>query len=197
MTKNNHKTTNDKDASINRDFLLWAEIKKGNSEALSEMFYKYYDDLFFYGKKFTCDNNRIEDTIQNVFIKIWEYRNKNYGVVYIKTYVFKIFRNELLRKKNKLIFSSLVQNNSKYLDKNFSISCEDLIIEKETRSEEKALISDLLKILSPRQKEIIYLKFYLNFSNTEISNTLSINKQSVSNMLNRIFIDLRKKIKKQ
>ncbi|MBE9469494.1 MAG: sigma-70 family RNA polymerase sigma factor [Bacteroidetes bacterium] len=197
MIENNYKTTNNKDASPNRDLLLWAEIKKGNSEALSEMFYKYYDDLFFYGKKFTNDNNRIEDTIQNVFIKIWEYRNKNYSVDYVKTYVFKIFRNELIRKKNKLTFSSLLQSNSNCLDKNFSISCEDLIIEKETRSEKKALISDLLKNLSPRQKEIIYLKFYLNFSNTEISNTLSINKQSVSNMLNRIFTELRKKIKKQ
>ncbi|MCD6112122.1 MAG: sigma-70 family RNA polymerase sigma factor, partial [Bacteroidales bacterium] len=92
---------------------------------------------------------------------------------------------------------TLISDDFKYSDKNFIISIEDLIIEKETRLEKKKLISTLLKNLSPRQREIIYLKFYMNFSNTEISNTLSINKQSVSNLLNRIFISLRKEIKKQ
>lgn len=194
MEKNSNNFQKNLDSSNKKDTQLWDEIKKGKSEALSEMFYKYYDDLFFYGEKLTNNNAHIADTIQNIFIKIWETRHKNYNVIYVKTYVFKIFRNELL-KKNKLIFSSLIQN--KYSVKNFTISVEDLIIEKETRLEEKTLISTLLKKLSPSQREIIYLKFYLNFSNTEISNTLSINKQSVSNLLNRIFISLRKEIKKQ
>ena len=182
------------DLLIKSDIQLWDGIKKGNSEALSEMFHKYYEDLFFYGKKLTNNNAHIADTIQNVFIKIWEKRHKNYNVIYVKTYIFKIFRNELL-KKNKLIFFSLIKDN--YSPKDFTISIEDLIIEKEERLEEKTLISTLLKKLSPRQREIIYLKFYLNFSNTEISNTLSINKQSVSNLLNRIFTSLRKEIKMQ
>ncbi|RLD63894.1 MAG: hypothetical protein DRJ01_02470 [Bacteroidetes bacterium] len=194
IEKKTNSVKNKQEFSIKSDIQLWNEIKEGNSKALSEIFYKYYDDLFFYGKKLTNNNAHVADTIQNVFIKIWETRHKNYKVRYVKTYVFKIFRNELL-KKNKLIFSSLIQD--KYSVKDFTISVEDLIIEKERRLEEKTLISTLLKKLSPRQREIIYLKFYLNFSNAEISNTLSINKQSVSNLLNRIFISLRKEIKNQ
>ena len=197
MKKKNNNAQEYQKESPERDVQLWDEIKKGNSEALNELFYKYYEDLFFYGKKITNQNEHIADTIQNIFIKIWEARSKNSEVTYVKTYLFKIFRNELLNKGHKLTFYSLTSDNYNYLVKNFTISTEELIIEKETDLETKTLISNLLKGLTSRQREIIYLKFYLNFSNTEISNTLSINKQSVSNLLNRIFITLRKEIKKQ
>jgi len=197
IEKKRNSVKNKQELSIKRDILLWNEIKKGNSDALNEMFYKYYDDLFFYGEKLTSNNAHVADTIQNVFIKIWETRHKNYNVIYVKTYVFKIFRNELLKKKHKLTLYALILDSYSYSVKNFAISTEDLIIEEEICIEKKALISNLLKKITPRQREIIYLKFYLNFSNAEISNTLSINKQSVSNLLNRILTSFRNEIKKQ
>lgn len=177
------------------DIQLWNEIKKGNADALSTLFYRFYEDLFFYGEKLTSNKDRIADTIQDIFVKLWESRANNSDVSFVKAYIFKVFRNKLLKKKSKLIICSLISNDFNYSDKKLIISCEDLIIGKEIKSEVKTSINTILKKLTPRQREIIYLKFYCDFSNTEISNTLSIEKQSVSNMLYRIFKSIRKKIK--
>ncbi len=89
--------------SIKSDLQLWNEIRKGNPDALSKLFYRFYEDLFFYGTRLTCNNAHIADTIQDIFLKIWELKNKNSNVTYVKAYIFKIFRNKLLKEKQKSI----------------------------------------------------------------------------------------------
>ncbi|MCD6112165.1 MAG: sigma-70 family RNA polymerase sigma factor, partial [Bacteroidales bacterium] len=105
MNNNIHKYSN---LSNKSDLQLWNEIREGNSDALSKLFYRFYEDLFFYGKKLTNDNAHIADTIQNIFLKIMELKNKNSNVTYVKAYIFKIFRNKLLKKKQKSLIYTLI-----------------------------------------------------------------------------------------
>lgn len=189
VTKN-HEFSNMSDSE------LWNELKKSNPDALHVLFYRYYNDLYFYGTKLANDNNLIIDTIQDLFLNLWENKKRLSDVQHIKAYLFQIFRNKLLKtpQKNTSIFS--LKDISKIPEKEFIISQEDIIIEQETRSQISKTIITVLEELTDKQKEILYLKFYCNLSNTEISQTLSINKQSVSNLLNRSINTLRKKIKK-
>lgn len=172
----------------------WDDLKNDNSEALNKLFYEFYDDLYFYGTKLCNDNDQITDSIQEVFIYLWESRKTLTNVSHVKAYIFKIFRNKIFKAKRQTIFHVLLPNIEQINCRNFEISQEDLIIEQELNTIRSELILNILNELTPKQREILYLKYYCNLSNTEISETLSVEKQSVSNLLNRSFHLLRKKL---
>ena len=188
-------TTENSEISNLSDGQLWTELRKGNSDVLNALFYRFYDDLYFYGTKLVNDKNLIIDTIQDVFSILWESKKKLSDVRHIKAYIFKIFRNKLLKAPQKKINYFSLKDIDKIHEKEFIISQEDIIIEQETRSQIAKKIIIVLEELTDKQKEILYLKFYCNLSNTDISQTLSINKQSTSNLLNRSINAFRKKLK--
>jgi RNA polymerase sigma factor (sigma-70 family) len=174
---------------------IWDDLRNDDSGALNKLFYKFYDDLYFYGTKLCKDNDQITDSIQEVFIYLWESRKSLSNVSHVKSYIFKIFRNKIFKAKASSKIYSLFPNNEQINHPNFEISQEDLLIEQELNSTRSELILNILNELTPKQREILYLKYYCNLSNTEISEALSIEKQSVSNLLNRSFHFLRKKLK--
>ena len=177
------------------DSELWIDLKENNPDALNSLFHRFYNDLYFYGKKLSTDDNHVIDTIQDIFANLWENRSKLSNVIHVKAYIFRIFRNKLLKTSNKNIVNTLLPDDNK-LEKEFIISHEDIIVEYETKTRTTKIITTLLEDLTDKQREIIYLKFYCNLSNSEISQSLSIEKQSVSNLLNRTFNTLREKLNK-
>lgn len=174
---------------------LWDELKSGNPDALRALFYEYYNSMYSYGSRLSNDNELIIDTIQDVFAYLWEYRKKHNNVIHIKAYIFKIFRNRIFKKKTKDKF--LQKYSQDYYESmiNFDISQEDIIIKEEDQKQKLKIINELFKELTVRQREILFLKFYCDMTNTEISHSLSIEIQSVSNLLNRTFTAFRKKLK--
>lgn len=178
---------------LSEDQTLWLSLKSDDSMALDQLFNKYYEKLYFYGLKITGSHNQVSDAIQDVFANIWETRSRLSDVTYVKAYLFAILRYDLLKPKPKEIVDSPNIDNSLIKDYNFDISPEELYIGKESQLKGERIIEDLLTNLSSRQKEIIYLKFYNNYSNTEISCVLSIKPQSVANLLARTIDRLRKK----
>ena len=185
------KCHTDRNMQLNEDQALWLSLKSDDSMALNKLFDKYYEKLYFYGLKLTGNQNRVADAIQDMFANIWETRQRLSDVTYVKAYLFAILRYDLLKPKDLLNKPSIDDNLIK--DYRFDISPEELYIVKETQSKSVKIIEDLLANLSSKQKEIIYLKFYNNYSNTEISSVLSIKPQSVDNLLARTIDRLLKK----
>jgi len=185
------------DIPLEDEQFLWHALKLGDATALSSLFKKYYRDLFFYGLKLTGNQDLVADTIQDVFATIWETRKKISEVTHVKAYLCAALRNNLLRSNPRDIF--IKTENTKGLGKDyvFDISPEEIYLEKETQLENAKIIEDLLANLSPKQREIIYLKFYGNYSNIEISSILSIKQQSVANLLLRTLSLLRKATKEK
>lgn len=177
---------------FDEDRQLWNAIKLGDPNALKKLFEKYYADLFFYGSKLVSNSNRSADTIQDLFVKIWETRKTNKDVIYVKAYLFTSLRNNILKINPKDILNESPSDkglNSLY---SFDISPEDIYLDNETQIENQRIIEELLAKLSPNQREIIYLKFYANYSNIEISEIISIKQQSVANLLARTIKTLQK-----
>ena len=173
---------------------LWSELKNGSAEALKELFHRYYDELYFYGLKICKDEPQTTDSIQNVFAQLWESRQKLSDVTHVKAYLFRMLRNDLLKAQNRSIVNSLFPDVEESPETDFLLSQEDYIIEQETQTNRAALIERLLNELTPKQREVLYLRFYCNLSIAEIAETQNTEKQSVSNTLNRSLKVLREKI---
>lgn len=185
----NFKTVN---FQLDEDQQLWNAIKLGDSIALKELFDKYYADLYFYGSKLENTHNNAADTIQDLFANIWEKRKSNKEVKYVKAYLFTSLRNNILKNAPKDLLNECYSDEGLTSNLNFDISPEEIYLDQESQIENQRIIKELLAKLCPNQKEIIYLKFYGNYSNLEISEILSIKQQSVANLLARTIKTLRK-----
>ena len=58
------------------DSELWNLLRSGERSALNEIYHRNIDVLYSYGVKITSDHGLVEDSIQEVFITIWEKRHK-------------------------------------------------------------------------------------------------------------------------
>lgn len=167
---------------MHSDELLWNKLKAGDRNAFEQLFRRYYKDLYRYGIKFCGDRQRVEDQIQNLFLKIWE-RKENLGDVKgVKTYLWVALRRDLItvikkedhRRKNEPHVLS---------EHSFSLSVEEFIIKSEQKKIQKLQIEETLKTLSPRQREVLYLRFYEGMSYEEIVEIMSVNYQVARNYL--------------
>ena len=166
---------------------LWENVLKGELDALAQVYAIYYDDLYFYALKLTEQPDLAEDAVQDVFVDLWNYRQKIGSIHSPKFYLIRSVRNQclkLLKKQNRY----LNLTSADALD--LTITPADLLLNTDNQNIKNA-IQQAMKKLSPRQKEIIYLKFYNNLDYEELAAVLEINYQSVVNHIHKAMIKLR------
>lgn len=160
---------------------LWADIRKGQKEALSKLFCLFYSPLYKYGIKIVPKRAFIKDSIQELFLNLWSQRNQIKQAYSVSSYLFHSLRRIILRnlkkRKNQANRNQIYIDN--FLEENYNI--EELIVSLEIKQEKKEQLSQALESLSIRQKEAILLKFYDGMSSTEIAHVMGINQQSVYN----------------
>ncbi len=162
------------------DTLLWNQFKNGEEDAFAEIFRKYYPGLFNYGCRISTDSNLVEDCIQELFMDMWRTSGKA-DIISLKAYIFKAFKFKLIKLLAKNNKTTLLTNENN--EHSFELSREALLINNEQNAENVKKVADAIEILSPRQKEIIYLKFYLGLSYEEISDMMQINYQAARNLI--------------
>ena len=80
------------------DFIVWTSLKQGNRKALDYIFEKYIRLLYAYGGKIWKDGAFIEDSIQDVFVELWNRREKLSATNNIKFYLLTSLRRRIVRK---------------------------------------------------------------------------------------------------
>ena len=129
--------------------------------------------------------------IQEIFADLWEKKSTVADVVHIKAYLLKYLRRALLTKITAEKKSQGLNTNEENLFE-VSISPEDLLIKNQISKEQERKILDALAQLSPRQREIIYLKFFDELDYQAIQDITSLNYQSLRNTLHKALQSLRK-----
>lgn len=174
---------------FNSERILWSAYVNGDRSAFSDIYKNYSESLFQYGLKLTSDVEVIKDSVQDLFIELWNARAKKEGVIHIKTYLLRSLRYKILKSIQTKSHEPIEHHeNAFYIkDKEAQIILEE--IEKMKTYELRNMISNLPQ----RHQEVIHLKYYQGLSNDRISTILDINKQSVSNLLHRAISGLKKK----
>ena len=161
---------------------LWEAFRTGDAQALAALFAAYYDALYGYGLKLTGDEELVKDCIQNLFQKLWRRRAGLRPVQVVKAYLFKALRRhlgdetKLLRRHRHLLPA--------YTDSfEVTYSHEEFLIAQQTDYEQSARLLAALNGLSKRQREALYLKFFDGFSYERVAEVMSLNIQSVRNLI--------------
>jgi len=161
---------------------LWEAFRNGDAHALSALFETYYGALYHYGLKLTGDEELVKDCIQNLFQKLWRRREGLRAAQVVKAYLFKALRRhlgdetKLLRKHRHLLPT--------YTDSfEVTYSHEEFLIAQQGDAAQSARLLVALNQLSKRQREALYLKFFDGFSYERIAEVMSLNIQSVRNLI--------------
>lgn len=84
----------------------WSNIKAGDVDAFKTLYREYADILFNYGLEFIPNEDLIAETIQSLFLYIYDKRARIATPISIQNYIITSFREHLhqeLKKRYKLI----------------------------------------------------------------------------------------------
>jgi len=155
---------------------IWKNFKKGSEQDFTSLYRKYAPVMFRYGCKLSDDRDLIKDCLQRVFFNLWKSRENISNPPSVKNYLFKALRHEVLKS-----FGSKHLHDILPEDYNYHVegSYESYLIEVQTAENTKKKISGSLVKLPPRQREVIFLRYYSNLSYEEISDIMGIEQKSV------------------
>jgi RNA polymerase sigma factor (sigma-70 family) len=162
---------------------LWQRMREGDKDAL----FSLYDDMYFhlvrFGLSVHSDSDLVKDCISQLFLKLWDRHDRLNEVENIQSYLFTALQRLIIdhiNAENKATASIRSMQQQPYEE----VSYEEKIIAREKEEEFKRDLRDALKALSPKQIELIRLKFFENLSYKEIAH---ISSQSVKTSYNTIY----------
>ena len=176
------------------DVQLFAAFQKGDKRAFEKIYQSYFSALVFYGFKVCPDKLLVENAIQDLFVELWRRREYISEVDNLKFYLIKSLRNQLIRNQRHNPFDRS-EDIDDFLDYLGSLSEEQSIVNRETVLARQLKIQTALEKLSPRQKEVIHLRFYQNLALDEIAELLQLPKQVIKNLLSKSYAVLRMYLK--
>ena len=180
-----------KEYCLNVEKDLLQRLQQNDEEALARLMKMYYDDLYNYAARFTKDHGLIKDCIQEVFISLWQRRETVGAILSPKYYFLRAIKNKVLKSLHK----NIRKVTSDYLQEEYDFfhefSIERVIIEKQISEEKAERLRKAMSLLSKRQVEIIYLKYYQYLDHGQIAELMNISRQSVYNLLHEAIHKLR------
>ncbi|MBN2275026.1 MAG: RNA polymerase sigma factor [Bacteroidales bacterium] len=170
--------------------ILWNRFLKGDKEALELIFRTYFDELYSFGLKMTHNTETVEDSLQDMFFKLWKNRNNLNGISNIKGYLVKALRHHIydnLNWRNRFVNCETPPEN--LFDIEFSH--EDFLITEQLNQETREKLIHILNKLTNSQREAIYLRFFRGYDFKDISDIMEISVQSVRNAIHRGLLAMR------
>ena len=170
-------------------------ILDGNQDALSLVYFHYYDLLFDYGHKYTTDKQLVEDTIQDIFIYFMKHRKRIGIVKNLNGYLISTFRRQLIldlkKQKKTILIDQMPEEHFNY----FKSQSQDI-----SDSDNQELVHTTIKQcickLTNKQQEIIFLRFEREISYEEIAKVLNISVDSCYKSIHRSIKTIRSEVEK-
>ena len=157
---------------------LLTRLKNGDILAFDQVYELYSHKLFSFVFKILKNEAEVDDIVQEVFVKIWESRNKLEDYKLLNSYIFTIAYNnsiDLIRKRI---------SNNKYLEHlkySASINFTPTIISQIEYNELNNQVQKLIANLPDRQKQVYLLHREEGLTYPEIAEQLGISKNTVEN----------------
>jgi RNA polymerase sigma factor (sigma-70 family) len=176
---------------MKEDKYIWEEFKNEEEYALSYIYHQNIDFLFFYGKKFTSNEDFILDIIQDMFYDLIRYRESLGATDNIRLYLLKSFRRKLVREleKNK---KKAELDGYYFLEPDIVFSVEEDLIRDEEQSKKLKFIRQGLQELNAKQREILYYRFTCGFDYGQICEIMSVSYDSARQLVSRAISSMKK-----
>lgn len=176
-------------SNINRttEKLLIIKLVKGNNKAFRKIFDIYRNDVYAYSLSLLKTKVLAEEIVQDVFLKVWQHRDRLNPDLSFKSYLFTITRNLTFNLINK------VANNRKLKEEVFYKSQKSYSpIEDEIANKDYEIIKNkAIEQLPPKCKVIFQMSRNQGMSYEEISKVLNISVSTVKGQMSKSLATIR------
>ncbi len=148
-------------------------FRKGNQKAFQQIFTQLYTSLCSFANKYLNDKDEAEDTVQEVFIELWNQRLKFENVNQVKAFLYLSIKNKCLN------IIKHINIKQKYIDEYIDEREQEGFFEENViKSEVISQIKNAINKLPEQRKKIILLNIQ-GLKNNEIAEDLSISVNTV------------------
>lgn len=170
-------------SSFPEDRVLWQDFLAGEVRAFERLMSDNFRLLFRYGSKFSKDREMVKDSIQDLFLILWEKRANLNPDAAVKPYLMASLRRLMHRQvaSRAWVGGEVLQDEDDFFEIEFSV--EETYIANEATAVRTRQLQQMLNALPRRQKEVVYLKFFQELSREQIAEVMAVSPQTVSNML--------------
>lgn len=152
-------------------------LKKDDKRAFDQIYTRYFSSLYTYAFKVLQDKEECQDTIQDLFIWLWENKSNLEHIENLHGYLIASVKYKLVRavqtsRRHTQIIAAQISKVSS------SCSSNDYEVK-----ELKRVITDIIALMPERSKEVLTLSRQQYLSNKEIARKLGISEKTVENHL--------------
>lgn len=176
------------DFSKQSDAAIWKLISRGNNSAFVYVYETYSDVLFRYGLRITSDKTLIEDSIHDVFLRIWTRRSLLSITHSIKFYLIRAFRRDLIKKVKEIRKNRFAELSE--VDRHWEVSFQELLLENQIILESNENVKAAINHLSDRQREAVFLRYIEGLEYQQIAELMQMKVLSLYNLLQKALKNL-------
>lgn len=174
------------------DAELWQGLRNSNRDSLEKLYKRHFPLLLRYGNKICYSPDLAKDCLQDLFFQLWVKREKLQEVKSVRYYLMKWLKRDLVRhitrKKTGQQHVHLDGDDSEVV---IQADAEDFFETSEHNSLKADLLRQVLAQLSNKEREVIYLRFFMQLPYDEISLIMNVGYQVVMNYMHRAMKTLR------
>ncbi|MBO5259593.1 MAG: RNA polymerase sigma factor [Agathobacter sp.] len=177
----------DNGASSYRRFL------DGDDTGIVEIIRDYKDGLILYLNGITGNIHTAEELMEDTFVKLVTKKPRFSGKSSFKTWLYAIGRNRAvdhMRREKKISHIPLEESEELLKDKR-------LLEENYIWETEKIMVHQALEKLKPEYRQILYLKYFEDFSNEQAAKIMRKSKHQIENLVYRARLSLKAELEKE
>ena len=164
------------------DTLVLNALRNDDEAALNYLFTNYYNRLFRTGLKHGAAHDVVEEAIQAVFIDVWQYRQTLGEVVSFEAYLKGALKKRLGKMASNALKTDKNTSDTEGSENDLLLSVEayeNVLILQETNDQKRQELIAALEQLTPRQKELIVLRYFEEMSYADISEKTQLQTDSI------------------
>ncbi len=156
----------------------WQRMQHGDEAALAQIYQQHVRHLLNYGLRLYGSLSAVEDAVQELFAELWQHRHTLAQPQSVRFYLLKAIRNKLSRQYRR--GQPFVSGWDQPPEHPFEVepSSEQRWIELDVADQQRDRIRAAMNALTPRQREILYLRYFNDLSYEQICDLTGLNYQS-------------------
>jgi RNA polymerase sigma-70 factor (ECF subfamily) len=176
---------------------LWERVQKGDMSAFRQLHETFHAGLCHYAMQILHDRFCAEETVQDVFFRIWEMR----GALFsrdgsLKTYLYRLVHNQCMdllksRKTEKAGMVRLLPSEA-WAAISEKYQFDEYIVEKLETEETVALVKQIIETLPAQCRDIFVQSRMEDKTNEEIARQMGLSVNTVRTQLYRAIQKIRK-----
>jgi RNA polymerase sigma factor (sigma-70 family) len=171
----------------------WQLLAKGDQQGLYACFDIFYDDLYRFGVCMYKNPELVKEGINSLFIELWRIQEKLSDVQNVQQYVLTIYKR-ILYKTYQQYSRETFTNTIEEAEIEAAISeqpYENILIASQQDEITKKRLQKALNQLTPRQIEIVQMRYFDQISFCEISEKTGLTERTIYNTLHNAIKVLR------